>query len=340
MVLYVANSDSDTVSVISGENYTKIVEDIPVGDSPAALDFDFRSGTVYVANRDSNSISVIDSIANKVVAGITFQVNPFTSGVILCDGLTTPSPVGQQVYVYSGTQCTAKPNEGFEFVSWEENLGGNSTQPIQVSRPASSWDSFVLAVIDFFGPKPDKPEATLNINKFGTFAANFKEASPPLPQEFWVQMYAVIGTVVTALFIPSIVGWFKSKRDIQKLNSFHKQIASLHRDGRLDENDIEGLDRLRNRVVDAYSEGKINEKHYESLRNEISILYEKIFRKKIDDALNNNNDPTNKKTIHEQLAQIKNEVEYAYSEGKINEKHYDLLTKAILNLDSKERDTS
>ena len=95
-------------------------------------------------------------------------------------------------------------------------------------------------------------------------------------------MYAVIATVITALFIPSIVGWFKSKRDAKKLNYFHKQIASLYQDGKLDENDIEALDRLRNEIRDAYSEGKINEKHYESLRGEISTLYEEIFRKKID----------------------------------------------------------
>ena len=40
--------------------------------------------------------------------------------------------------------------------------------------------------------------------------------------------------------------------------------------------------------------------------------------------------------MQEQLAQIRNEVEYAFSMGKINEKHYDLLIKIIANLDSKE----
>jgi hypothetical protein len=36
------------------------------------------------------------------------------------------------------------------------------------------------------------------------------------------------------------------------------------------------------------------------------------------------------------LAQIKDEIEYAYSKGKVTEKHYDLLNKAISNLDKKE----
>lgn len=37
---------------------------------------------------------------------------------------------------------------------------------------------------------------------------------------------------------------------------------------------------------------------------------------------------------------VDDEVEYAFSKGMINEKHYDLLTKAISNLDSKERDNT
>ncbi len=52
--------------------------------------------------------------------------------------------------------------------------------------------------------------------------------------------------------------------------------------------------------MDAYSKGKINEKHYESLRNEISTLYEEIFRKKIDSLDNDKNSPI-KKSRQEQL---------------------------------------
>jgi YVTN family beta-propeller protein len=114
--VYVANDLSNTVSVISGENHTKI-QDIPVGDGPVGVGVSVILFTVYVANHGSDSISVIDGATNKVVAGVTFHVNPFNSGHILCDGLTTPSPVGQYLYVYSGAECIAKPNEGFDFVS-------------------------------------------------------------------------------------------------------------------------------------------------------------------------------------------------------------------------------
>lgn len=120
-----------------------------------------------------------------------------------------------------------------------------------------------------------------------------------------------------------------------KLNT-NKQIASLYGDGKLDEDDIEPLDQLRSNVIDAYSEGKINEKHYESLRNEISTLYEEIFRKKIAALDNKNGGSLVKKPIQQQLAQIRNEIKYAFSKGKINEKHYALLNKDISKLDSKQ----
>ena len=335
--VYVANSDSNTVSVIDGKNDTKIGEDIPVGNYPIAIEIDEFSDTVYVANSDSNGISVIDGTAHKAVAGIILEVNPLDSGYIVCDGLTPPSSMEQYIYVWSSAECIAKPNEGFEFVSWEQNLGNNSTQLINVSRSASTLDSFVLGIQDLFGDKPEEPEAKLNVAKFGTFTANFKELPPPVPREFWLQSYVLVGTVIAGLSIPSVVVFITSKRDAKKLNYYHKQIASLYGDGRLDKGDLEPLDRLRSIVANAYSEGKLNEKHYESLEGEISTLYEEIFRKKIAALDSNNNYSVVKKPMQEQLAQIRNEVEYAFSMGKINEKHYDLLIKIIANLDSNER---
>jgi YVTN family beta-propeller protein len=345
--VYVANTDSDSVSVISavnvisGENNTKI-KDIPVGEGPR--DIGVMRDTVYVANSGSSGVSVIEGVANEVVTGITFQVKPFNSGYIVCYDLTTPSPydltppspIERYVYIISGTECIARPNEGFEFLSWEENLGGNATQLINISRSASPWDSFVLTIGAPFGYKPDKPEATLPITKFGTFTANFKELPPAFPSEYLIPLYGIIISTIVGWSIPSIISWTKSKKDVRKLNYYHKQIASLYADGRLDENDIGALDKLRGNIVDAYSEGKINEKHYENLKNEISVLYEKIFRKRLNDTLkNNDNNPANKKATQEQLAQIRSDVKYAYSEGKINEKHYDLLNEDISNLGSK-----
>lgn len=98
---------------------------IDVGGRPTAIAINYDTDTVYVANSGSNTVSVIDGISNKVVAGITFEIFPFNSGYIECDGLI--SPISQYFYVWSGAECIAKPNKGFEFVSWEENLKDDSS---------------------------------------------------------------------------------------------------------------------------------------------------------------------------------------------------------------------
>ena len=313
--VYVANTGSSTVSVI--KNNAKMGEDIPVGNKPTAIDSYEKTNTVYVANTGSSSVSVIDGISNKVVAGITLQVNPFNSGYIECNRLK--SPISQNFYVFDKTECIAKSNQGFHFLSWEENLKDKSTQVISISRPVSILES----IKNFFNIESEEPEAKLKITKFGSFTANFKELPPPVPPEFWLQSYILVGTVIAGLSIPSIVGWIKSKMDARKLKYYHKKIASLYEDdGKLDENDIEPLNRLRSSILNAYSDGNLIEKHYESLKNETTLLYEKIFRNRINDSLNNDNYPVNKKSVEKQLAEVRSEIENAYSEGKLNEKHY------------------
>ena len=72
---------------------------------------------------NDGTVSVIDGKANKVVAGVIFNVKPFNAGHIECDSDKDKliAPVVQQFYLWSGSECTAKPNQGFDFVSWEEN---------------------------------------------------------------------------------------------------------------------------------------------------------------------------------------------------------------------------
>lgn len=61
------------------------------------------------------------------------------------------------------------------------------------------------------------------------------------------------------------------------------------------------------------------------------------FRKLRWNSLNNSDSSSaTEKLRQEQLIQVKNELKYECSEGKISEKHYDLLNKAISNLESKE----
>src|SRR5690242_14721568 len=59
--IYVANTDSDSISVIDGTNNIKI-KDIPVGKRPSYIYA--ANSNIYVANTDSDSISVIDGTNN------------------------------------------------------------------------------------------------------------------------------------------------------------------------------------------------------------------------------------------------------------------------------------
>ena len=125
---------------------------------------------MYVTNSGNDSISVIDGISKKVVAGVKFQVYPFNSGYIECDKLV--APVGQYFYVWSGTECRAKANDGFEFFNWIKNLDQNASMIIK-QVPVST--NPLKPISDLFANESDNHEAVVNITEFGTFTANFKE---------------------------------------------------------------------------------------------------------------------------------------------------------------------
>jgi YVTN family beta-propeller protein len=73
--LYVTNSGSDTVSVISGQTNTVIGAPIPVGHFPSGIAFsplfnghiDVFGGTLYVANLVDDTVSVISGRTNTVI---------------------------------------------------------------------------------------------------------------------------------------------------------------------------------------------------------------------------------------------------------------------------------
>ena len=120
----------------------------------------------------------------------------------------------------------------------------------------------------------------------------------------------------------------KLKRYQEELNHYRRKIT-LPDYSKQPENDIKELEKLGDNIKGAYSKGKINEKEYESLKDETSIVYEKIFRQMIDSLRSN---PSDKKVALEQLAQ---KIEDAYSNERINDKHYHLLSNDILDLKSK-----
>jgi YVTN family beta-propeller protein len=72
---YVANTGSNTVSVIDGKT-DRVVATIPVGSQPHGIIVSNTLGKVYVTNSGSNSVSVIDGKTNEVVASIPVGSNP------------------------------------------------------------------------------------------------------------------------------------------------------------------------------------------------------------------------------------------------------------------------
>jgi YVTN family beta-propeller protein len=217
--LYVANYGSDSISVISTQNYTKI-KDIKIGGHPNFIHQD--GNTIYVAKSDSDSISLIDVRTAKIVAGITVRVNPLNSGYVECDEVIPPT--GQYFYLYSGTNCIAKQNKGFEFLSWEEYITNNSTQVLKVSSPNSELES----IKHFFSIKSEEPEAILNVTKFGTFIANFKELPPPLPPEYVATLFGVVVTAFISSWLTlTIIGWRKAKRHQHKLNDYENKLEDM-----------------------------------------------------------------------------------------------------------------
>jgi YVTN family beta-propeller protein len=286
--------------------------EIQVGHSPIAIAVNPRTNTIYVANYDDNSVSVIDGKANKVVAKVQFRTEPFNGGHIECNNNEDKSiaPIAQQFYLYSGSECTAEPNQGFEFVSWQENLGGNSTQFLQFSSASNIWNS----ILSFLNITSDKPEAVLNIAKFGSFTANFKALPPPVPAEYIATLFAVVvSALVGSWLIPTVIEWIKTKKQQRKLDYYHKEIVNLSIDRKIDINDIEKLSKLRCTLTDVYARGKINKEQFDKLAEEIQLGYREIFTKEINSL---NILPENDKV--KRLSQIKTDVHDLYARAKIN----------------------
>ncbi|MGC2575175.1 MAG: hypothetical protein WA364_27020 [Candidatus Nitrosopolaris sp.] len=255
--VYVANYDSNTVSVIDTTDNTKI-KDIPVGKGPDAIGtYGYRgSETLYVANYGDNSISVIDSVANKVVAKVMFNIEPFNGGHVECDKMI--APIAQQFYIWSGTECTARPNQGFEFSSWQENLGGNSTQLLKFSSASTIFDS----ILDFFHVNHDKPEAKLNITKFGSFTANFKALPPPIPPEYVATLFTVLATALIGSWLtPTLIDMRKARTQRKYFKECISQI------GKIDRNAIE------DKVIGYYADGKLSDVQHQLLNDKISEYY-------------------------------------------------------------------
>jgi YVTN family beta-propeller protein len=314
--VYGANSDSGTVSVIDPNKNNTVIKNITVGENPSFIS-QFRDA-IYVANSDSGTVSLVDPLTIEEVAGMKFDIKPFGAGQVICNGLDTP--IDRFLYVTSGAKCIAKPNTGFEFSSWSQNLPLNTNVTLNTSTP-SDWLGYPLTSLrEAF---TDDPAATLTVNRFGNFTAYFKALPPPVSTEFTASIITVIvAAFVGSLLIPAVLSWFKSKKQTSRLNSFHQQMDLIYADRKLDKNETDQSNRLNKDISDSYAAGKITNEQYANLKNEVSTAYQEIFKKRIESITERNT---------EDLGKINNDITDAHSNGKLSNEHYANLKNEISN---------
>jgi hypothetical protein len=122
----VTDPSTGTISIINGTN----VSEIHVGGSPDNIVVNSFDNIAYVVGSDSTHI--ISGTNQAVQAGVSFDINPFHGGYIECNDIVVPA--NRIFYVDFRTQCTAQPNQGFQFSSWIENSEGNSSRTISASQ--------------------------------------------------------------------------------------------------------------------------------------------------------------------------------------------------------------
>jgi len=80
--VYVANSDSNSVSVIDGATNTVVGSPIAVGTTPIGVGVNSKTNRIYVGNYSSNTVSVIDGVTNTVISSsIQVGSRPFGVGI-------------------------------------------------------------------------------------------------------------------------------------------------------------------------------------------------------------------------------------------------------------------
>lgn len=328
------NENTDIVYVLSKyglyalNEKTNRLANINSSESLSNIEVNENTDIIYVTSEKSNGLFAIHGPKHNVAVGITFNTSPLNSGRILCGDSKIDYPINQYLYEEPGINCIAKPNDGYEFVGWNENIDSNSTRPLRpcIEESRSFFDSVTIPIQKTLKIYNNTAETSFCITQYGKFTASFRELPAPLPTEYWIPLYGLIVSTILGASIPSIIGWAKIKADIKKSNLHHIKIKSLYDEGRRDENDFEALNKLKNEISDSYLKGKINEFHYSNLKYEVSMLYQEIFMRKIDPLDNHEVD------LQLKLKLVK-DIKDAYSKGKLTELHYNMLINKISEME-------
>jgi YVTN family beta-propeller protein len=303
--IYVANTASNTVSVIDTSTDKKEPHDITVGKGPTYM-AEGGNGKIYVANTASNTVSVIDTSTNKKEphditvgkgpgyiavnhsTGMIYVVNEFSNTVSVIDGFSDKVAAGvtlnihpgnsgtilcnkkeypTNIYLYigAGTSCTAQHNKDFEFSGWVENLNGNSTIPLNTSANSTNSTSLLNSFLSTLGII--KPNGNSPTLTVNRYGT-FTANFIPIPPAIPPEfLYLLVGIILSSLFGWSIPSIMGRVKERTQRKYLKECINQI---GKLDKNAIE------EKIIGYYVDGKINEDHRQLLKDKISEYYENV----------------------------------------------------------------
>jgi YVTN family beta-propeller protein len=129
--VYVANEDSNTVSVIDGAT-NAVAATVTVGNTPFAAAVNAVTGQVYIANAGSNTVSVIDGATNTVAATVTVGNDPV--------GVAVNAVTGQVYVANEGSGNVSVINGATNVVTATVTVG---TDPVGVAVNAVTGQVYV-----------------------------------------------------------------------------------------------------------------------------------------------------------------------------------------------------
>ena len=251
-ILYVLSPLSNIVYVIYGHT-NQIISKVDVGEFPTDVAVDPATNLIYVTNRDSDTISVIDGKSNRMVSSVGFKINPENSGVMYCNGQKI-STNHHNFTIGTSIECVAKPNPGYAFSSWSDDVSSNPSNPLKFTT--SQLGEIVNA--NFIIP-----------------------TEVALPNELFNKLNVLIISVIipsiVGCSIPFLIGWLRSLTQKKQLRECLSRIDSpfdIHKEHR--ENLIQNLSNVKREIQSIYADGKISDSQYALLTSKISEYLDRI----------------------------------------------------------------
>jgi len=184
--IYVANSWSNTVSVINGANNT-VIASIAVGSSPFGVAYDPSNGYLYVD--EGVNLTVINGATNKIISVINVGSGGWPSTIMAYDAsngylyvsnfilgtvsiISTPAQAVKKYYTVTFTETGLTSGTSWS-VTFNGTTESSSTNTITFNEPNGTY-SFSIASINGYSVSPSSGSITVNganVNQAITFTA-------------------------------------------------------------------------------------------------------------------------------------------------------------------------